>query len=46
MATRRVPSASRTALLRSDRARQAQHALDEEPAWPVQYGYAVKRKSK
>ncbi|MDB6112135.1 MAG: namA 2, partial [Pedosphaera sp.] len=22
---------------------KAQHALDEEPAWPVQYGYAVKR---
>jgi 2,4-dienoyl-CoA reductase-like NADH-dependent reductase (Old Yellow Enzyme family) len=25
---------------------KAQHELDEEPAWPVQYGYAVKRRSK
>jgi 2,4-dienoyl-CoA reductase-like NADH-dependent reductase (Old Yellow Enzyme family) len=25
---------------------KAQHAFDEEPAWPVQYGYAVKRRSK
>jgi 2,4-dienoyl-CoA reductase-like NADH-dependent reductase (Old Yellow Enzyme family) len=25
---------------------KAQHAFEEEPAWPVQYGYAVKRRSK
>jgi 2,4-dienoyl-CoA reductase-like NADH-dependent reductase (Old Yellow Enzyme family) len=25
---------------------KAQHALGEEPAWPTQYGYAVKRRSK
>jgi 2,4-dienoyl-CoA reductase-like NADH-dependent reductase (Old Yellow Enzyme family) len=25
---------------------KAQHIFDEEPAWPVQYGYAVKRRSK
>lgn len=25
---------------------KAQHALDQEPAWPVPYGYAVKRRSK
>lgn len=25
---------------------RAQHDLQEEPAWPVQYGYAVKRKAK
>jgi 2,4-dienoyl-CoA reductase-like NADH-dependent reductase (Old Yellow Enzyme family) len=25
---------------------KAQQALDEDPAWPVQYGYAVKRRAK
>ena len=25
---------------------KAAHALDEEPAWPIQYGYAVKRRIK
>lgn len=25
---------------------KAQHAFEEDPAWPVQYGYAVKRRSK
>jgi 2,4-dienoyl-CoA reductase-like NADH-dependent reductase (Old Yellow Enzyme family) len=25
---------------------KAQHAFEEEPAWPVQYGYAVKRRVK
>jgi 2,4-dienoyl-CoA reductase-like NADH-dependent reductase (Old Yellow Enzyme family) len=25
---------------------KAQHELDEDPGWPVQYGYAVKRRSK
>jgi 2,4-dienoyl-CoA reductase-like NADH-dependent reductase (Old Yellow Enzyme family) len=25
---------------------KAQHAFEEEPDWPVQYGYAVKRRSK
>jgi 2,4-dienoyl-CoA reductase-like NADH-dependent reductase (Old Yellow Enzyme family) len=25
---------------------KAQHAFEEEPAWPVQYGYAVKRRAK
>jgi 2,4-dienoyl-CoA reductase-like NADH-dependent reductase (Old Yellow Enzyme family) len=25
---------------------KAQHAFEEEPAWPVQYGYAVKRRQK
>ena len=25
---------------------KAQHALEEEPVWPVQYGYAVKRRIK
>ena len=25
---------------------KAQHALGEEPAWPIQYGYAVKRRAK
>ena len=25
---------------------KAQHDLQEEPAWPMQYGYAVKRKAK
>ena len=25
---------------------KAQHALEEEPAWPVQYGYAVKRRAR
>lgn len=25
---------------------KAQHALEEQPAWPVQYGYAVKRRSR
>jgi 2,4-dienoyl-CoA reductase-like NADH-dependent reductase (Old Yellow Enzyme family) len=25
---------------------RAQHAFEEEPAWPVQYGYAVKRRVK
>lgn len=25
---------------------KAQHAFEEEPAWPVQYGYAVKRRPK
>ncbi|HEY0791220.1 MAG TPA: NADH:flavin oxidoreductase/NADH oxidase [Chthoniobacterales bacterium] len=25
---------------------KAQHALGEEPAWPIQYGYAVKRRPK
>jgi 2,4-dienoyl-CoA reductase-like NADH-dependent reductase (Old Yellow Enzyme family) len=25
---------------------KAQHALDEEPIWPIQYGYVVKRRSK
>jgi 2,4-dienoyl-CoA reductase-like NADH-dependent reductase (Old Yellow Enzyme family) len=25
---------------------KAQHALDEEPSWPISYGYAVKRRSK
>jgi 2,4-dienoyl-CoA reductase-like NADH-dependent reductase (Old Yellow Enzyme family) len=25
---------------------KAQHAFEEEPAWPVQYGYAVKRRTK
>src|ERR1700733_13705443 len=25
---------------------KAQHDLQEEPAWPVQYGYAIKRKTK
>jgi 2,4-dienoyl-CoA reductase-like NADH-dependent reductase (Old Yellow Enzyme family) len=25
---------------------KAQHALEEEPAWPIQYGYAVKRRNK
>ncbi|MDB5908161.1 MAG: oxidoreductase [Massilia sp.] len=27
-------------------AQKAQHALEGEPAWPVQYGYAVKRRPK
>jgi 2,4-dienoyl-CoA reductase-like NADH-dependent reductase (Old Yellow Enzyme family) len=25
---------------------KAQHAFEEEPGWPVQYGYAVKRRAK
>jgi 2,4-dienoyl-CoA reductase-like NADH-dependent reductase (Old Yellow Enzyme family) len=25
---------------------KTQHALDEEPAWPLQYGYALKRRTK
>ena len=25
---------------------KAQHALEEQPVWPVQYGYAVKRRSR
>jgi 2,4-dienoyl-CoA reductase-like NADH-dependent reductase (Old Yellow Enzyme family) len=25
---------------------KAEHALEEEPTWPIQYGYAVKRRSK
>lgn len=25
---------------------KAQHAFEEEPAWPVQYGYAVKRRTR
>jgi 2,4-dienoyl-CoA reductase-like NADH-dependent reductase (Old Yellow Enzyme family) len=25
---------------------KAQHELGEEPAWPIQYGYAVKRRAK
>ena len=25
---------------------KAQHELDEEPAWPVQYGHAVKRRAR
>ena len=25
---------------------KAQHALEEQPAWPIQYGYAVKRRSR
>ena len=25
---------------------KAQHTLGEEPAWPIQYGYAVKRRAK
>jgi len=25
---------------------KAEHELQEEPAWPIQYGYAVKRKGK
>jgi 2,4-dienoyl-CoA reductase-like NADH-dependent reductase (Old Yellow Enzyme family) len=25
---------------------KAQHALEEEPAWPIQYGYAVKRRNR
>jgi 2,4-dienoyl-CoA reductase-like NADH-dependent reductase (Old Yellow Enzyme family) len=25
---------------------KAQHEFEEEPSWPVQYGYAVKRRSK
>ena len=25
---------------------KAQHAFEEEPSWPVQYGYAVKRRAK
>jgi len=25
---------------------KAQHAFEEEPDWPVQYGYAVKRRAK
>jgi 2,4-dienoyl-CoA reductase-like NADH-dependent reductase (Old Yellow Enzyme family) len=25
---------------------KAQHALGEEPVWPIQYGYAVKRRGK
>jgi 2,4-dienoyl-CoA reductase-like NADH-dependent reductase (Old Yellow Enzyme family) len=25
---------------------KAQHAFEEEPAWPMQYGYAVKRRTK
>ena len=25
---------------------KAQHALQEEPAWPIPYGYAVKRRAK
>jgi len=25
---------------------KAQHAFEEEPAWPIQYGYAVKRRQK
>jgi 2,4-dienoyl-CoA reductase-like NADH-dependent reductase (Old Yellow Enzyme family) len=25
---------------------KAQHVFDEEPSWPIQYGYAVKRRSK
>jgi 2,4-dienoyl-CoA reductase-like NADH-dependent reductase (Old Yellow Enzyme family) len=25
---------------------KAQQALGEEPAWPIQYGYAVKRRNK
>jgi 2,4-dienoyl-CoA reductase-like NADH-dependent reductase (Old Yellow Enzyme family) len=25
---------------------KAQHALEEEPAWPIQYGYAVKRRAR
>jgi 2,4-dienoyl-CoA reductase-like NADH-dependent reductase (Old Yellow Enzyme family) len=25
---------------------KAQHALEEEPAWPIQYGYVVKRRAK
>jgi 2,4-dienoyl-CoA reductase-like NADH-dependent reductase (Old Yellow Enzyme family) len=28
------------------RALKAQHAFEEGPAWPVQYGYAVKRRTK
>jgi 2,4-dienoyl-CoA reductase-like NADH-dependent reductase (Old Yellow Enzyme family) len=25
---------------------KAQHFMEEEPAWPIQYGYAVKRRAK
>jgi 2,4-dienoyl-CoA reductase-like NADH-dependent reductase (Old Yellow Enzyme family) len=25
---------------------KAQHALEEEPVWPIQYGYAVKRRTR
>ena len=25
---------------------KAQHALGQEPAWPTQYGYVVKRRAK
>jgi hypothetical protein len=25
---------------------KAQHAFEEEPDWPAQYGYAVKRRAK
>ena len=25
---------------------KAQHELEEEPAWPIQYGYAVKRRAR
>jgi 2,4-dienoyl-CoA reductase-like NADH-dependent reductase (Old Yellow Enzyme family) len=25
---------------------KAQHAFEEEPDWPIQYGYAVKRRPK
>lgn len=25
---------------------KAQHSMGEEPAWPIQYGYAVKRRAK
>ncbi len=25
---------------------KAQHAMGVEPSWPIQYGYAVKRRAK
>ena len=25
---------------------RAQHELEQEPAWPIQYGYAVKRRAR
>ena len=25
---------------------KAQHELEEEPAWPIQYGYAVRRRAR
>ena len=36
----------RELLREPDWAIKAQHAMEAEPAWPIQYGYAVKRRAK